>query len=42
MIRGILLRSATIGEVGWEIVPLGLFLAVTMSLALRRFQKRLD
>jgi ABC-2 type transport system permease protein len=42
MIRGILLRSATIGEVGWEIVPLGLFLAVTMSLALRRFKKRLD
>jgi ABC-2 type transport system permease protein len=42
MIRGILLRSATIGEVGWEIVPLGIFLIVTMSLALRRFQKRLD
>jgi ABC-2 type transport system permease protein len=42
MIRGILLRSATIGEVGGEIVPLGIFLAVTISLALRRFQKRLD
>jgi ABC-2 type transport system permease protein len=42
MIRGILLRSATIGEVGWEIVPLGLFLVATMSLALLRFRKRLD
>jgi ABC-2 type transport system permease protein len=42
MIRGILLRSATLGEVGWEIVPLAIFLAATMSLALMRFQKRLD
>lgn len=42
MIRGIVLRSATLREVGWEIVPLGIFLAVTMGLALQRFQKRLD
>jgi ABC-2 type transport system permease protein len=42
MIRGILLRSATLGQLGWELVPLGVFLAVTLSLALGRFQKRLD
>jgi ABC-2 type transport system permease protein len=42
MIRGILLRGASLGEVGGELWPLGLFLLVTMSLALRRFRKRLD
>jgi ABC-2 type transport system permease protein len=42
MIRGILLRSASIGEVGTELIPLAIFFALTMSLAVLRFRKRLD
>ena len=42
IIRGILLRGATLGEVRAEIWPLLAFLAVAMTLAIARFRKRLD
>ncbi len=42
MIRGIILRAATIQEVGAELVPLAVFFGVTLAIALMRFQKRLD
>jgi ABC-2 type transport system permease protein len=41
MMRGILLRGADLGELTPEIWPLLLFFAVTVSLAVSRFQKRL-
>jgi ABC-2 type transport system permease protein len=40
--RGILLRDATIADVGGEAWPLGAFLVATMALAILRFRKRLD
>jgi ABC-2 type transport system permease protein len=42
IIRGILLRGATLGEVRAEIWPLLAFLAVAMALSIARFHKRLD
>ncbi len=42
MIRGVILRAATIRDVGAEIGPLAIFFAATLGLALQRFQKRLD
>ncbi len=42
IIRGIMLRSATLSEVGRDLWPLGLFFVVTMGLAMLRFRKRLD
>ncbi len=42
MIRGVVLRAATIEEVGSEILPLAIFFAFTLAIALVRFQKRLD
>jgi ABC-2 type transport system permease protein len=42
IVRGIVLRGATLGEVGREIWPLALFCAVTLSVAALRFRKRLD
>jgi ABC-2 type transport system permease protein len=42
MIRGIILRAASLGEVGGELLPLAIFFAVTLGLALLRFRKRLD
>ena len=42
IIRGIMLRGATLAEVGRDLWPLGLFFGVTMILATLRFQKRLD
>jgi ABC-2 type transport system permease protein len=42
MIRGVILRSATLGEVGAEVLPLAIFFTVTLGLALTRFRKRLD
>ena len=42
IIRGILLRGATLSEVRAEIWPLLAFLAVAMALSIARFHKRLD
>ncbi len=42
MVRGIILRGATLAEVGHEIWPLLAFFAVVMTAAILRFQKRLD
>jgi ABC-2 type transport system permease protein len=42
IIRGILLRGATLAEVRSEIWPLLAFLAVAMGLSIARFRKRLD
>lgn len=42
IIRGIMLRGATLPEVGGDLWPLGLFFVVTMGLAMVRFRKRLD
>jgi ABC-2 type transport system permease protein len=42
MIRGIVLRSASLAEVGRELIPLAVFFMLTMTLAVMRFRKRLD
>ncbi len=42
LIRGILLRGATLDEVRQELWPLVVFFAVTFMLAIVRFRKRLD
>ena len=42
IIRGILLRGASLGDVSRDIAPLAGFFAVTMTLAIVRFRKRLD
>jgi ABC-2 type transport system permease protein len=42
IVRGIVLRGASLGDVAGEIWPLGVFLAVTLTLAALRFRKRLD
>ena len=42
IIRGIMLRGAGLAEVGRDLWPLAVFLAVTLSLATLRFRKRLD
>jgi ABC-2 type transport system permease protein len=42
IIRGILLRGATLEEVGGEIWPLLAFLVVAMTASIARFRKRLD
>ncbi|MDX1385559.1 MAG: ABC transporter permease [Thermoanaerobaculia bacterium] len=42
IIRGVVLRGATLGEVWPDIWPLLTFFAVMMSLAVLRFRKRLD
>ncbi len=42
LIRGIMLRGAEIGELSGELIALGIFAAVTMTLAMLRFRKRLD
>jgi ABC-2 type transport system permease protein len=41
IVRGILLRGATLGEISRELWPLPFFL-VTMTLSVLRFRKRLD
>jgi hypothetical protein len=38
----IMLRGATLSEVGRDLWPLGIFFVVTMGLATIRFRKRLD
>ncbi len=42
MVRGILVRGATLAEVSHEIWPLAIFFAVTLFLSVLRFRKRLD
>lgn len=42
IIRGILLRGATLPDVTQELWPLGAFFLVSMGLAMLRFRKRLD
>jgi ABC-2 type transport system permease protein len=42
ILRGILLRGATIGEVSRDLWPLLVFFVVTMALSVLRFRKRLD
>jgi ABC-2 type transport system permease protein len=42
IIRGILLRGATLGEVSRDLWPLLAFFLVTMTLSVLRFRKRLD
>lgn len=42
MVRGILLRGATLGEVSRDGWPLALFFAATLLLSVLRFRKRLD
>jgi ABC-2 type transport system permease protein len=42
IVRGIVLRGATLGDVAGELWPLALFLCVTLTLAAFRFRKRLD
>ena len=42
LIRGVMLRAATLGELWGEIWPLLLFFAVALGAAMARFRKRLD
>ncbi|WP_337244794.1 ABC transporter permease [Luteimonas sp. gir] len=42
LVRGIMLRGASIWELWTSILALGAFTAVTMALAIARFRKRLD
>ena len=42
IVRGIVLRGTSFGEVAGELWPLALFFAVTLTLAALRFRKRLD
>jgi ABC-2 type transport system permease protein len=42
IVRGIMLRGATLADVDRDLWPLGIFFAVTMALATLRFRKRLD
>jgi ABC-2 type transport system permease protein len=42
LIRGVVLRGASLTELSSEIAILGVFIAVAMSAAVKRFRKRLD
>jgi ABC-2 type transport system permease protein len=42
LIRGVILRGASLQELAGELVILGVFIIVLMSLAVMRFNKRLD
>jgi ABC-2 type transport system permease protein len=42
IVRGIVLRGASLGELRGELWPLFVFFAVTLTLAILRFRKRLD
>jgi ABC-2 type transport system permease protein len=42
IVRGIILRGATLGELWRDVWPLLLFFSVAISLAIARFRKRLD
>jgi len=42
IVRGIVLRGASLGDVAGQLWPLALFFAVTITIAALRFRKRLD
>jgi ABC-2 type transport system permease protein len=42
LIRGIMLRAATLGDLWRELVALGIFIVVVLSIAIARTRKRLD
>jgi ABC-2 type transport system permease protein len=42
LVRGVLLRGAGLGGMWVDVWPLLLFFAITMSLAVLKFHKRLD
>jgi ABC-2 type transport system permease protein len=42
IVRGVVLRGASLGELRAELWPLFAFFAVTLTLAILRFRKRLD
>ena len=42
LIRGVVLRGATAGEMMGELAVLGMFIVVAMTFATLRFRKRLD
>jgi len=42
LIRGVVLRGATLADLATELAVLGGFIAVALTLAIKRFQKRLD
>jgi ABC-2 type transport system permease protein len=42
LIRGVVLRGAHLSELTGELAVLGVFILVAMTLAVRRFTKRLD
>ena len=42
LIRGVILRGASLQELAFELMILGIFIVVFMSLAIMRFSKRLD
>jgi ABC-2 type transport system permease protein len=42
LIRGVVLRGAKLSELMGEMAVLGVFILVAMTLAVRRFTKRLD
>ncbi len=42
LVRGMMLRDASLAELSGELWPLALFFVVTLSLSVRRFRKRLD
>jgi ABC-2 type transport system permease protein len=42
LIRGVVLRGASLQELAWELGVLGGFILIMMTLAVLRFQKRLD
>jgi ABC-2 type transport system permease protein len=41
-VRGLILRGASLADVSGELWPLAVFFAVTVSIAIARFRKRLD
>jgi ABC-2 type transport system permease protein len=42
LIRGVVLRGADLADLIGELLILGVFILITMSIAIKRFQKRLD
>ena len=42
LIRGVMLRGASLQELAGELIVLGIFILVLMTLAIMRFSKRLD
>jgi ABC-2 type transport system permease protein len=42
LVRGVILRGASLSDVGRELLPLAVFFGVTISIAIARFRKRLD